>query len=218
MKTYFSHRFASVMSFAALTAMALLTAACVAGSSRNINVADVPGQTPGPTIPKMVEPLAFDRGKESYRVYSVILNHKWERGNIVVRDHTGRGLFQNDEWLDTNVGKSHPEEVTDFNKANEKDVQLENQLDYSGKFSLISEQEFKKTIGGGDGWDLFRKGHPDATGVVTFSAVGFDRNGSHAVVNLSYLCAAHCGNGTVYILEKKNGEWAVSQEIGTWMS
>jgi len=218
MKEYLEHRFAAAILLAACVAMIIVAGGWGAGASRNINIGGVPGQIPTRPMPANVEPSTLDRGKESYRIYSAILDHKWNKGSIIVRDRTDRGLFQNDEWLENNVGNSYPEAVGDFKAANDKGVELENRFNYSGKVSLIDQQEFKKTIGGGDGWDAFRKSHPGASGIVTFSAVGFDRDGNHAVVNLSYLCASHCGNGTFYVLEKKNGEWALSQEIGTWMS
>jgi len=214
MKKYHDHQLGNVVLFTVCMAMIVATAGCIASSSRKTNIADVPV----PTLPRMVEPAAIDRGKESYLIYSAILNHKWNNGSIVVRDHTDRGLFQNDEWLDNNVGKSYPEAVRDFKTVNDKDVQIENRFDYSGKVSLIDQQEFKKTIGGGDGWDQFRKNRPGTSGIVTFSAVGFDSGGNHAVVNVAYLCANHCGNGSFYILQKTKGEWAISQEIGTWVS
>jgi hypothetical protein len=218
MKTNYIHRFAKASSFVVCVALIIVCCDCTVGSSRNINIGTVPGQTPANTTPLNVRNSSFDRSKESYRVYSVILNHKWEKGNVAVRDRTDRGLFQNDEWLDKNAGKSDPEAVNDFKNANDNDVQLESRFDYTGKIYLIDQQEFKKTIGGGNGWDAFRSSHPGASGIITFSAVGFDRDGSRAVVNVSYLCASHCGNGSFYILEKNNGEWLISQEIGTWMS
>jgi hypothetical protein len=206
------------MLFAAYLAVIAAAGGCVVGSSRNINLGGVAEQTPSRPTPANVEPSTVDRSKESYSIYSAILDHKWNNGSIVVRDHTDRGLFQNDEWLDNNVGQSYPDAVRDFKTANEKDTQIENRFDYSGKVSLIDQQEFKKTIGGGDGWDAFRKSHPGASGIATFSAAGFDHDGNRAVVNVSYLCASHCGNGSFYILEKKDGEWTISKEMGTWIS
>ena len=211
MKTHF-------ISVVVSLAVVVAAGGCIAGASKNLNTSDIPEQTPKQATPVNVGTSPLDRSKDSYLIYSAILNNKWDKGNIVVRDHTDRGLFQNDEWLDSNVGKTYPEAVSDFNKSNEKDTQLENRFDYSGNISLIDEQEFKKTIGGGDGWDTFKKTHPGASGIVTFSAVGFDRDGTHALVNVSYLCWSHCGNGSVYILEKKNDQWTIAQEIGTWMS
>src|ERR1044072_1613642 len=141
MKTY--HRLASVILFIIYAALVVMGSGCVAGSSRTVNVGGVPGADPGPTLPKMVEPVAFDRSKDSYQIYSAILNHKWDKGNIVVRGNTDRGLFQNDDWLETNVGKSCPEAVNDFKTANDKDSPLENHFDYNGKISLIAQQQVK---------------------------------------------------------------------------
>jgi hypothetical protein len=91
MKKYLDHRFAAVISFAACMAMVVAAGGCVAGSSTKVNIADVPGQTPGQTTPISVEPTKFDRGKETYRIYSAILDHKWNNGSIVVRGRTDRG-------------------------------------------------------------------------------------------------------------------------------
>src|SRR6185369_12424227 len=129
MKKYLDHRSAAVILFAACMAMVVTAGGCVAGSSTKVNIADVPGQTPGQTTPINVEPTKFDRGKETYRIYSAILDHKWNNGSIVVRGRTDRGLFQNDEWLENNVGKSYPESVGDFRTANDKDVEIENHFD-----------------------------------------------------------------------------------------
>ena len=201
-----------------MTSIATFAGGCVLGSSKKINVQNVSEPKPEQTVKVDQEPSPVDRGKETYMVYSAILNHGWDKGNIVVRDHTDLGLFQNDDWLNTNVAKSYADAVSDFKTANEKEQQLENRFEYGGKLSLISQDEFTKTINGGGGWDTFKKNHPGASGIVTFSAVGFSRDGSHAVVNLSYLCYSHCGNGTFCILEKKNGEWTIAQQIGTWIS
>jgi hypothetical protein len=218
MKKNIRYRFVSVVSLAAFVALVIVTVGWVAGPARNVNIAEIPGQVPAQTEPVNVERSAFDRAKESYRVYSAILDHGWNKGSIAIRDHTDPGLFQNDEWRETTAGKTYPEAVSDFKTVNEKDTQIENHFDYSGKISLIDQQEFKSTIGGGDGWESFRKNNPGFSGIVTLSAVGFDRNGSHALVNVSYLCGNRCGNGNFYILETRDGKWVISQEVGTLIS
>lgn len=187
------------------------------GSSQKANVANFSEQNPV-RIPAERGPASFDRRGEAYRIYSVILNRKWEKGNIVARDKTDGGLFQNEQRLEMNVGKSYPDAVDDYKTANKNSEQMENRFEYNGNISLIGEDEVKNTINSTEGWDAFKKSHPGASGIVTFSAVGFDLDGNHAIVNVSYLCASHCGNGTVFVLEKKDGDWTIKQEIGTWMS
>jgi len=163
MKTNLKYRLALIISFILYTGVIIAATGCVSESSRNLNIVDVPRQTPGETTPVNVQNSSpFDRSKESYRIYSAILDHKWNNGSIVVRDHTDRGLFQNDEWLENNVDKSYPDAASDFKAANEKGVEIENRFDYNGKVSLIDQQEFRKTIDGGDGWDAFRAGFEGA--------------------------------------------------------
>lgn len=218
MKLRHRHRFTEAIATLLCISLIILSSGCLAGSSRKVDVGADPGGSPGESTPSHVRTTSIDREKESYRIYSIVLNHKWDKGNVVVRSVTDRGLFQNDKWLENNVGKSFPEAVSDFKNANTKEIDIKELFDYSRKVSLIDQQEVKATIGGGEGWERFRKDHPGTSGIVTFSAVGFDSDGSHAVVNVSYLCASHCGNGSFYVLEKRDNDWTISKEIGTWMS
>ena len=126
---YLDQRFASFIAFGLCVIMIAVTTGCIAGSSRNINAAGISGRTPGQVTPEDAGTPTFDRSKDSYRIYSVILNHKWNNGNIVVRDRTNRGLLQNDKWLETNVGKSYPEAASDFKNVNDTNVDIENRFD-----------------------------------------------------------------------------------------
>jgi hypothetical protein len=40
-----------------------------------------------------------------------------------------------------------------------------------------------------------------------FSAVGFDAQKTHAIVNMNYICGGLCGGGGPYFFEKVNGKW-----------
>jgi hypothetical protein len=212
MKRYFLSPGAAVVTF--LIGVTISAAACF-HTPVTTSGADVPAV---PESPGNMSSQPIDRSVESYKIYSVILAGKWSKSNLVVRDTTDRGMFQNDDWLEQNLGKSNLDAVNDFKAANEKSIQLENRFDYDGKLVLISQANFKKTIGEDGGWDQFKKAYPGATGIVSFSAVGFDRTGGRALVNVAYLCGGHCGDGTFFVLEKKNGEWAISKELGTWIS
>jgi hypothetical protein len=208
MKAYILYPLAAVITFAIGIGIAC----------KPPKVAAVPETPVNRNIPESIDPSPIDRGKETYKVYSALLNQQWKGGNVVIRNMTDRGLFASEHWLDDNVGLQYPEAVADFKKVNENSVQLSNHFDYDGKLVLIDQEEFKTTIGGGDGWNKFKNEHPGATGIITFSAVGFDASGTTAVVNVMFVCAGLCGNGNVYILEKKDGNWTLKQTVGAVIS
>ena len=208
----FHRRSIAFIALAAALAIAAGGCARIPASKGDVDLTPISG------TPSNTSPQAINRAAESYKIYSVVFANKWKNGNIVVREVTDRGLFQNDDWLEKNLDKSNIDAIDDFKKANETGVRLENRFDYDGKLALISQDDFKKTIGDENGWDQFHKLHESATGIVTFSAVGFDRTGMRALVNVSYLCGSHCGHGNFFVLEKRDGEWTISKEMGTWIS
>jgi len=59
---------------------------------------------------------------------------------------------------------------------------------------------------------------PDAEGVVTVSRVGFNRQGTQALVYWSIYWAPLAAFGSVILLEKESGLWTVRQDLTIWIS
>jgi hypothetical protein len=55
---------------------------------------------------------------------------------------------------------------------------------------------------------------------VSFSAVGFNKDRTVAVVYATYWCGPLCGRGTYYMLDKRDGEWINVRQISHcgWIS
>jgi hypothetical protein len=60
----------------------------------------------------------------------------------------------------------------------------------------------------GSGWERWSRQYPEAHGYIRLSAVGFDSPKTHALVYVEHYCAAECGGGQHYLLQKTNGVWA----------
>ena len=58
-----------------------------------------------------------------------------------------------------------------------------------------------------DGWTPFAAAYPDARGFIELSPVGYDRDRSHAVVYVTYMCGGLCGEGGYNFWTRQNGEW-----------
>jgi hypothetical protein len=58
-----------------------------------------------------------------------------------------------------------------------------------------------------NGWEGFHAMYPNAGGYYRVSAVGFNEAKTWAMVYVEYGCGYRCGNGQVYLLEKRDGQW-----------
>jgi hypothetical protein len=64
----------------------------------------------------------------------------------------------------------------------------------------------------------FEKLFPGASGVISFSRVGFDSGLDEAMVSVSFYCGGLCGTGWRYILKERRGKWEVADKPIIWMS
>jgi hypothetical protein len=67
-------------------------------------------------------------------------------------------------------------------------------------------------------WPEYYKRFPGATGIVTWSRVGFNSDGTQALFFENYRCSGLCGTGRYVVMEKKNGIWVITTDIVAWVS
>jgi hypothetical protein len=64
----------------------------------------------------------------------------------------------------------------------------------------------------------FEQLFPGASGIISFSHVGFDSTLHEAIVSTSFVCGVLCGTGSRYVLRKKSGRWEVVNKLIVWVS
>jgi hypothetical protein len=69
-----------------------------------------------------------------------------------------------------------------------------------------------------DGSKSFDEVFPGASGVISFSHVGFDSTLHEAIVATSFVCGGLCGTGSRYVLRKRSGRWEVVNKWIVWVS
>jgi len=67
-------------------------------------------------------------------------------------------------------------------------------------------------------WPAYYKRFPGSQGLLTFSRVGFNTDGTQAFFYYSNMCDGLCGTGEYVIMEKHDGRWAIQQVIEMWVS
>jgi hypothetical protein len=63
----------------------------------------------------------------------------------------------------------------------------------------------------------FQELFPRATGIISFSYVGFDSTLSEAIVSSAHFCGGLCGTGSRYVLRKQWGRWEVVNKRVVWV-
>lgn len=76
-----------------------------------------------------------------------------------------------------------------------------------------------------EGWPIGKNGplsleelFPGASGIISFSRVGFDSGLDEAMVSVRFYCGGLCGTGWRYVLKKRRGKWEVADKPIIWMS
>ena len=88
---------------------------------------------------------------------------------------------------------------------------------------FIDRKEYESYFrrGADKGWKRFFKAHPNAAGIIAFSAVGFNANRTAAVVYSATTSCSLCGVGKFHFLRKTSQGWVeVEPTFGTcgWIS
>jgi hypothetical protein len=98
----------------------------------------------------------------------------------------------------------HAEILADYERRNADGGRLRKRFRTPGGYQLLSERRRK---------DLCEEG-----GVVSLTRVGFGREGTVALVGLSYYGGPLCGFGCFLLCEKQGERWQVTDRHGTWVS
>jgi hypothetical protein len=88
-------------------------------------------------------------------------------------------------------------------------------IDYVIVNSAQLESIFCKTC---RSWLAYYKQFPGSQGLLTFSRVGFNADGTQAFFYFSNSCDGLCGTGDYVVMEKHDGRWIIQREVNMWVS
>jgi hypothetical protein len=88
-------------------------------------------------------------------------------------------------------------------------------IDYGLVSSAQLESIFKKR---GDIWGKYYEQFPGSQGILTFARVGFNADGTQALLYWSNRCGGLCGGGGYVVLGKHNGQWLIVADIQQFVS
>ena len=163
--------------------------------------------------------LSAAEEKDSYKIYSMLLRtempSQW--------DITGWAIKQETETYPAFGEAVNITECLQPSKAQESSYRpLVDNYAAKNKGKLVLERKFDlpqyALVGHGDLKSIEQRsraadGFPfNATVIFHVSAVGFNRNGTRALVYVGHHCGSLCGGGTYHFLVKKDGRWQVDKD------
>jgi len=101
------------------------------------------------------------------------------------------------------------EAVQDFLRESNEAQILAGEFRTSSRVDIVDRKELDSYFRRGvdKGWKKFYRVHPNASGTVAFSAVGFNDKRTAAVVYSEVVSCSECGVGALHFLKKENDGW-----------
>ena len=163
--------------------------------------------------PSIARSPADEIASEEYSVYSSLINSKF------LSRETNLALIE---------GRTQFDDMVIIPKEFEDDLRPKTAAAYSLQrrfhirvtYRLLTPAQldalFKRSLS--EAWDIYWKRYPRATGLLTFSRVGFNATKTRAFVYVADVCGARCGYGRTFVLEKQNRVWKIVDEKQLWIS
>jgi hypothetical protein len=179
-----------------------------------------PTATQAPPEPTATPPPDIEA--EEYAVYSAMIQQNpigYNLGSfLVIKEQT----VSDPEMFERTLEETRrlPTKLVDsYRSRNAAFYALGPNLDLEQDYALMPQEEFDRIFRrGGAIWPRFQDTYPEASGIVSFSRVGFGANEDMALVLMGYRCDDLCGAGGLYLLAKEEGNWKVQEALMEWMS
>ncbi len=162
--------------------------------------------------------------KDAYSIYAILLEGA-KSSVYVIQVETESWSGATPKKLGITGGRDFQKiwgvAVKDFANQYRNPRVLTRSIPIQTSYQLVPKQEVASIFKSGGGWDTFYQRYPSSGGFYTFSAIGFDPQKHHAVVNMHLSCGLLCGYGKPHFLEKKDGRWqevSVNAKVTTWVS
>jgi hypothetical protein len=109
--------------------------------------------------------------------------------------------------------------LNDYRRKVQQNHDISLPLDLKNPFEVLSREEHEQIFKDGcSGWCEFYKKYPDNAATIALSRIGFNRQGTQALVFMSYGCGGLCGYGGFIMLEKQQGAWRVQKWLAGYVS
>ena len=164
---------------------------------------------------------AADIDREEQAVYSVVV-HSGDGSAVLLRE-TSSDISNDDpaqslDYIKSGLPSASKETLNSFIDRNQEHTQLSPDMQLDVEYVLLSDDEQKSIFTQAEGWDTFYEKYPGSGGYTSLSRVGFNDELDQAVVYAGNMAGPLMGAGFYYLLEKKDGEWRIIEQVMAWIS
>lgn len=165
---------------------------------------------------------------EAYKVYAAIaprvvhevLRHQPRK--FVIRSTTASIARRASHCFPAKYDNSFAEGYKNFQDMNSTTWTLLPRFRFDRPYEFVSEDQLDQMVvfvepradlpdsgGSGFAWHKFFEQYPNSSGYFVFSAVGFNRSNTQAVIRATFYCGGLCAGESYYLLVKRRGRWRV---------
>lgn len=170
-------------------------------------------------------PFQSQVSPNEYAVYSALIKSRYgdHARLFVISDRTVAKSAEADRYLRFVSKRLRLPKllVNNYLTGNLSPQPLEKRFELRAPYVLFSGREREEIFTGQnlvEQWRAFHIKYPGSPGLISLSRVGFSRNGNLALVYMGKSCGPLCGDGTFYLLARRNGAWVVKNEAPWWIS
>jgi hypothetical protein len=169
------------------------------------------------------EPSQADIEKEEQAVYASFFKGNSE--TIVILQDTStqwlpsssEDLKQRLDYIASGLPSASKETLDTYFENNRQPSQLSPDMQLGIHYILLSAEEFSTVMNQPNGWDAFYEKY-SPSGYMQFSRVGFNKTLDQAIVYVGSIPGPLMGSGNYYLLEKKDGQWMIKEQVLAWVS
>ena len=166
-------------------------------------------------------PTEADFEKEEQVVYSFFISAG--EGPALILENTATGVSTGDvhqslDYIKSGLPNLSKETLDNFLQRNAQPGPLSSEMDLNAEYVLLTTEELSEISGQPNWGELLAEKYPGSYGYTIFSRVGFNNSLDQAVIYVGSVGGPLMGSGFYYLMEKKNGEWVITEKIMMWIS
>jgi hypothetical protein len=161
-----------------------------------------------------------DKGHDSKQVVKLIVFNMTQSGDDdLLPDENGHPVpwEKTAESLRKKAPALQQKTMDSFRTANFQQAFIHRSFRFPIDYELVDSTQLDSTFKkNGGGWNAYYKLY--GSGMVTWSRIGFNADGTQALFYESYRCGGLCGTGRYIVMEKRNGGWVIGNDNVVWVS
>lgn len=173
------------------------------------------------TLAPAATPTAADIEREEQAIYSFFLVEGEGPALILQETSTNISELTTQEMKEQIKGSFKGVSnaaVESYIERNAQPSQLSPTMELGVEYVFLSREELSEITSQPNWGEVLTGKYPGSYGYTVFSRVGFNNSLDQAVVYVGGMAGPLMGSGFYYLMEKKNGEWLIVEQVMVWIS